>query len=445
MTSEARSVASLALLYAIRMLGLFMVLPVLVIYGGDYRGATPLLLGAALGVYGLTQALFQIPLGMLSDIFGRKPIIFLGLMIFACGSLLAASAESIEGLILGRALQGSGAIASAVMAMLADLTSEQNRTKAMAAIGASIGLSFSVAMIIGPMITAVFGLSGVFVLSAILAGVGVGVLYLLVPSPPQSFKRRDTRPIPQLIRETAANVELLRLNWGIFSLHAILMASFVAVPYMLEQDLGIERAQHWQVYLPVLLFAFIAMLPFMMVAERKQKIKPVFLLAVFMLAVTLFALSVFHQNAFAAFAAIFLFFVAFNLLEATLPSLVSKISPAGSKGTAMGIYSTSQFLGAFVGGLVGGWFMGQFGVSAVFLASAIAAGLWFLVAFGMRKPKHLSSLCVPVVTGFSSLESVRSLAGIEDAMYAEEESLLYLKIDKRTLDEGELNALTGIA
>ncbi|SMF44343.1 Predicted arabinose efflux permease, MFS family [Alteromonadaceae bacterium Bs31] len=423
------------------MLGLFMVLPVLMLYGSDYRGASPALLGLALGIYGLTQAVFQIPLGLLSDIFGRKPVIATGLLIFAIGSVVAASAETVEGLILGRALQGSGAIASAIMAMVADLTSEQNRTKAMAAIGASIGLSFSVAMFLGPAVAGFAGLSGVFGLSAVLALFGLVVLVFL-PTPPAHSSHRDSGAIPALIISCLRDGQLLRLNWGIFCLHFVLMAAFVVVPNTLEAQLGIARSAHWKVYLFIMLTAFVLMLPLVLIAERKRRIKTVFLFAIAILCASLAVLSTVELTKWGWLAVLLLFFTAFNLLEANLPSLVSKEASAGAKGTAMGVYSTSQFLGAFAGGIAGGGLMQHYGQEQVFMAGAVLTLCWLLVAASMRGPRYLSSVCVAVSDGNANMD-VLAVPGVEEALFATEEKLLYLKVDKRTFDEQALKALLG--
>ncbi len=399
-----------------------------------------MLLGLALGIYGLTQAVFQIPLGLLSDIFGRKPIIAVGLLVFAAGSVVAATADSVEGLIIGRALQGSGAIASAIMAMVADLTSEQNRTKAMAVIGASIGLSFSVAMFLGPIVAGVGGLSGVFALSALLALFGLLVLVSL-PASRGSLSHRDSGAIPALILSCLKDTQLLRLNWGIFSLHFILMAAFVVVPDILEGQLGIARSSHWQVYLLIMLASFVLMLPLVLLAERKRRIKTVFLSAVAVLCMCLSMLSWLELGVWAWMFLLLLFFVAFNLLEANLPSLVSKEASAGAKGTAMGVYSTSQFFGAFLGGLVGGWILQEYGAERVFMIGAVVSACWLLVAASMR-PKYLSSVCVAVEDGRASMD-VLAVPGVEEALFVTEEKLLYLKVDKRAFNEQLLGELLG--
>ncbi|WP_246434647.1 MFS transporter [Teredinibacter haidensis] len=416
-----------------------MVLPVLMLYGGEYLGASPLLLGFALGVYGLTQALFQIPLGLLSDIWGRKPVIFLGLVVFAVGSLVAAQSTSIEGLIVGRALQGSGAIASAIMAMVADLTSEENRTRAMAAIGASIGLSFSVAMILGPGVAAFAGLSGVFSLSSVLAVAGMLVLIFVVPTPPRApATHRDTGAIPALIFASVKNTELLRLNWGIFSLHFVLMTAFIVVPQVLEQRFTIGRESHWMVYLLLLGVAFVLMLPLVVFAERKRRVKLVFVGAVAILGLSLAVPGFFVVSKEGWFLLLLVFFTAFNLLEASLPSLVSKLAPAGAKGTAMGVYSTSQFLGAFLGGVSGGWVLQYGGVEQVYWLGTAVVALWFLIAVTMRSPRYLSSLSVSVQRGFHATMDILAVPGVEEALLVSEDSLLYLKVDKQQFDEDEL-------
>ncbi len=442
MANEVKTVSSLALLYAFRMIGLFMVLPVLMVYGDHYEGATPVLLGLALGVYGLTQAIFQIPLGLFSDIVGRKPIIIGGLIIFAIGSVVAATANSIEGLILGRALQGSGAIASAIMAMVADLTSEQNRTRAMAAIGASIGLSFSVSMILGPALAAASGIGGVFFLAAVLALAGIAIVVFVVPTPQQSGSHRDTGAIPTLFVSTLKNAQLLRLDFGIFSLHAILMAMFVAIPVLLESELGLAKDAHWQVYLPVLVLAFVGMLPLMIFAEKKRKIKPVFLFAIVLIGLSNIAIGQFFNTVSLALVFIFVFFLGFNLLEAMLPSLVSKISPVGAKGTAMGVYSTSQFLGAFCGGVLGGYLLQNYSIATVFFCAGSGALVWLLFASTMQAPRHLSSLCLAVRSDFSDASAVEKMPGVEEVLFVVEESLLYLKVDKTALDEAALIKFT---
>ena len=442
MSPETRAVTSLALLYSIRMLGLFMVLPVLMLFGGSYEGSSPATLGLALGIYGLTQAVFQIPLGLLSDILGRKFIISIGLVIFVIGSIVAATSDTVFGLIVGRALQGSGAIASAIMALVADLTSEESRTKAMAAIGASIGISFAVAIVLGPAIAAVGGIEAIFYVSAGLAFLGLAVLLIAVPNPPE-IKRSsgDTDAIPALLASTIKVMELARLNVGIFSLHTMLMACFVAVPFVLKDTLGLPGADHWKVYLPVLLGSFVVMLPFIIYAEKTNSVKSVFIGAIATIVLSLFGLYLFNQSSLMAITAIFVFFVAFNFLEASLPSLVSKIAPARSKGTAMGIYSTSQFMGAFVGGVAGGWIAQSLGITSVFIAAAALGLIWLVFALGMKAPKALKRMSLDIRLDDNILTKALAIEGVEEASYVEEEGRLYLKVDKHLVDHETLKLL----
>lgn len=437
--SEMRVVGSLALLYVFRMLGLFMVFPVMMLYGRDYIGQTPFLLGAALGIYGLTQAVFQIPLGLLSDVWGRKPVIFLGLIIFALGSVVAASADSVWGLMIGRALQGAGAISSAVLALVGDLTSEQNRTRAMAVIGASIGLSFAVAMFVGPMLAAAGGLTLIFWITTALAGIGILILWRAVPNPPKLNARgAEGLAVPALFGRALKNIHLLRLNLSIFVLHFVLTTTFVAAPLILEAA-GKTSATHWHYYLPVMLLAFVGMVPLMFLAERKRKVKGVMLLSIAILLASLVSMALGHGLGLGWFIAMFCFFTAFNLLEATLPSWLSKQAPAGSKGTAMGLYSTCQFLGASVGGFVGGYMVQHYGLATVFWLGAAACLVWGLVAFFMQAPPYLKSLCVPHKEPVSGPALMTEVAGVVECAWVAEQQLLYLKVDdsfqQQTLDK----------
>lgn len=381
---ERRTVGSLALLYSFRMLGLFMVLPLLALYAADMPGSSPALIGLALGIYGLTQALLQIPFGWLSDQIGRKPVIVGGLLLFALGSVVAGMADSIQGIVLGRTLQGAGAIASTVMALVADLTREEQRTKAMAVVGMSIGLSFTVALILGPVVAAAGGLSAVFWFTAALALAGIGIVLLLVPTPAaHGMEHTDVGTRAGLIGQSLRDGALLRLNFGVFTLHFILMACFLVVPGFLEQTVGIHRSHHWYVYLPALLLSIAGMVPLMIVAERGGRPHQMFLLGIVLLLAAVAMLG-FTSNALVFYAALWLFFVGFNYLEATLPSLVSKTVFAGGKGTAMGVYSTCQFLGAFAGGAGGGWLLQYAGVGVLIGTCVALAALWLILVLPAR-------------------------------------------------------------
>mgnify|MGYP001822347043 FL=1 len=375
---ERRSVSSLALLYCFRMLGLFMVLPLLALYTTDMPGADPLTIGLALGIYGLSQALLQIPLGWLSDQWGRKPVIIAGLLVFALGSVVAALADTIYGIVLGRALQGAGAIASTVMALVADLTRDEQRTKAMAMVGMSIGLSFAIALVLGPAVAAAGGLGAVFWFTGVLALGGIAIVLLLVPTPERGLVHDDVGARRGLLMRSLRDVGLLRLNFAVFSLHFILMALFLMVPGLLLDVAGLDRDSHWQVYLPALALSIAGMVPMMIIAERKGKLREMFLLGIGLLMLAMLMLST-AAVPLVIYLGMWLFFIGFNYLEATLPSLVSKVVFQGGKGTALGIYSTWQFFGAFAGGALGGWLVKTGGNSALMICCLVLAALWLLV------------------------------------------------------------------
>lgn len=423
------------------MLGLFMVLPVLVVLGADYQGATPALLGLALGVYGLTQALLQIPLGLLSDFLGRKPVIIAGLAVFALGSVTAATATSIEWLIIGRALQGAGAIAAAVMALLTDLTSDENRTKAMASVGASIGVAFAMSLVLGPVIASVWGLAGIFWVTACLAVMGILVAAFVVPKQPKSPVVEQGSAGSRL-RTVLGHSQLVRLDLGVFFLHFLMTALFVAVPGVLVQS-ALPVAKHWQVYLPVMVIAFVAMVPLIILAEKRRKTKPVFLIAVASLCVSLLLMALVPASLVWAVVLLLVFFWGFNLLEATLPSLMSKTAPAGTKGAASGVYSTCQFLGAFAGGAFGGWLLQQYGSHAVFWLGAVVAAVWWLFSYSMSVPKPTQQVVVNLEgRSFEQLaEPLKRLNGVLEVTHLQELKAASLRVHSDEFQRGSLQAL----
>ncbi|MCP5019136.1 MAG: MFS transporter [Ketobacter sp.] len=444
---EIRATWSLASLFAMRMLGLFMILPVFALYGESLVGATPGLIGLAIGAYGLTQAMLQVPFGLLSDRIGRKPVIVMGLLVFLVGSLVAAEADSIYGVIAGRALQGAGAIASAIMALLTDLTRDDQRAKAMAMVGASIGMSFALALVVGPVLSGWFQLEGLFIFTAVLAGLGIALTLWVVPSPDMRRVYRDTRPVMAQFSDVLKDADLLRLDLGVFVLHMMLTASFVVLPGWLLNNADIAKEQHWVVYLPILFLSFVLMLPMMIVAEKARKIKQVFLVAIVLLVLSLFSLSQWHDSVWSIAAGLFVFFWGFNLLEALLPSLVSKLAAPGFKGTSMGVYSSCQFLGAFVGGAGGGWLMGHYGDGAVYLMASGMAAVWLLFALGMKQPPYLQSVTLPL-SGEGDLDSgvwasrLMTVVGVEEAVVIEEDRAAYLKVDNARLDREQLMRLS---
>jgi MFS family permease len=361
-----------------------MVYPVFAVYAGGLSGANPYLIGEALGIYGLTQGLLQIPFGLLSDKFGRKPMIVLGLLLFVAGSIVAAYSTSISGIIFGRALQGAGAVGSVILAMLADLTSEESRTKSMAVVGITIGGSFLIALVIGPIIAGFVGVIGLFWLMAALGLVGIVIIMFLVPTPRRLEVHGDAETVPSVFGAVLRNRTLLRLDIGIFALHAMLTAMFLVVPGLLRRTLNIASDDDWMIYLPVLLVSVVIM-GAAVGFERRQRGQGIFIGAIVALAVSNALLMAGNNSAILLIAALVIFFSAFNILEASLPSLVSKTAPAAHKGTALGIYSSLQFLGIFAGGAAGGWLNQQSGSGGVFAFTITLALLW-LVAMLMLRP-----------------------------------------------------------
>jgi MFS family permease len=445
---ERRAAFSLAGIFSLRMLGLFMILPVFSLHAHEYLGHTPLLTGLAIGVYGLTQAIFQIPFGMLSDRIGRKKVIAAGLIVFAIGSVVAALADTIWGVIGGRAIQGLGAIAAAVLALTADLTREEQRTKAMAIIGVSIGLAFAVAMVLGPAITETnLGLPGLFWLTAVLTLCGVAVLLFYVPDPVISRFHRDTEPVPAQFVRILGNPQLLRLDIGIMILHMIMTATFVSLPLVLRDQAGVAADDHWMVYLGVLSLSVVLMAPLVMFADRKNRLKHVFVGAVVLLVLAEAGMFRYQSGLVEIVLLMVLYFTAFNVLEASLPSLVSRIAPSDMKGTALGAYSTAQYFGAFIGGALGGWLHGRFDANAAFGFCALLGVVWFLMAAGMRNPPPLSTHLLKLgrvtdAQAEAAAARLKTVRGVAEAVVVAEDGVAYLKVDRRILDRDALRAIS---
>jgi MFS family permease len=443
---EFRAAASLAAVFSVRLLGLFMIYPVFAAYAHGLTNASPYLVGEALGIYGLTQGLLQIPFGLLSDRVGRKVMIVIGLLLFAGGSAVAALSTSIGGVIFGRALQGAGAVGSVILALVADLTTEENRTKALAMVGITIGASFMVALVAGPILAALIGVAGIFWLMVALALVGIAITEFVVPRPRLVRVHRDAEPVPALIGSVLRNGQLLRLDFGIFALHAMLTASFLVVPALLRGTLGLSSQNDWMVYLPVLLVSVAVMVPAIIVAEKHRRMKGVFVAAVAALVVSQIMLYLGAGNVYVLLAALTVFFSGFNVMEASLPSLITKTAPPDAKGTAMGLYSSLQFLGIFAGGIIGGWANQHGGTTAVFALTAAVALAWLLAAATMKQPSYLTTRLVAIGEGADAdtlAARLRQVPGVAEAVVIAEEKLAYLKVDSKSFDAKLAESLAG--
>jgi MFS family permease len=444
---EFRAAGSLAAVFSVRLLGLFMIYPVFAAYAAGLDGATPYLIGEALGIYGLTQGLLQIPFGLLSDKVGRKTMIVIGLIVFAIGSAIAAMSTSIGGVIIGRAVQGAGAVGAVILALVADLTTEENRTKAMALVGISIGGSFMVALVAGPIVATFIGVAGIFWLMVGLAFVGIAITEFVVPKPPRLSVHRDAETVPALIVSVLRNGELLRLDFGIFTLHAMLTASFLVLPGLLRETLDISNHSDWMIYLPVLVVSIAVMVPAIIVAEKYRRMKGVFVAAVAALVVSQAMLYAGAHNLFVLLAALTIFFSAFNVMEASLPSLITKVAPPAAKGTATGLYSSAQFLGIFVGGILGGLAHQHGGATGVFALTAVLALGWLAAAATMAQPSYLTTRLLPLGDGKADdaglAAKLRHVPGVAEVVIIAEEKLAYLKVDSKFFDAAMAQSLAG--
>ncbi|MDD5180920.1 MAG: MFS transporter [Gallionellaceae bacterium] len=443
---ERRASFGLAGIYGLRMLGLFIVLPVFALYAEHLSGGdNKVLVGIALGAYGLTQAILQIPAGWMSDRYGRKPVIYASLLLFALGSFIAAGAHDIYWVILGRVIQGAGALNAAVMALAADLTREEHRTKAMAIIGITIGVTFSVSLVLSPVLYHALGVPGIFALTGVLALLAMLVVAYVIPNPAITRFHSESEASTRKLGEVLRNKDLLRLDFGIFTLHAILMSVFMQVPFILKNN-GLEGAQHWHVYLPVILAAFVLMIPPVIAADKKAKMKLVFTGSIALAALGQLLLLLLQHSVWGVALALTLFFTAFNVLEASLPSLMSKTAPLAAKGTAMGVFSSVQFLGAFCGASMGGLLMQYFSGNAIFVFAIVLLLLWLWAASTMEVPAAVRTKMyrLPQLdeAGSSLLQQqLAQVRGVREVMVAAVEGMACLKVDMQGFDEKAVEQL----
>lgn len=379
MSSAERFFAlKISLVMAVRMLGLFMLFPVMSVYAGDYENATPFLIGMAIGIYGLTQAIFQIPFGYLSDRFGRKPILIVGLLIFLLGSIMAANTSNIIIVVIGRAFQGGGAISAVLMAFLADSVSEENRAKANAFVGFQIGVAFMLSLLIGPIISSRVGLSGLFWVIALLSFIAILIVLSLKQTKSITYYKLSLKAFKENFTK-----ELLALDFSIFSLHLILAAGFIVMPLLIMESQIVSMIDNWQLYLPAVLLSFLGMIPLIIISEKFKKTKYILLISILLLISSQIIFFSLNLNFKVFLITLTIFFVAFNTVEALLPSLLSRTASASKRGLAMGIFSTSQFLGTFIGGAIGGFIYDIYNLNSVFLFTIFVAIIWWLLILFM--------------------------------------------------------------
>ncbi|CAN4276565.1 AraJ Arabinose efflux permease [Methylophilaceae bacterium] len=441
--TELRSTISLASIYGLRMLGMFLILPIFSVYAETLKGGSNhTLIGLALGAYGLTQVLLQLPFGIASDKYGRKKVIYIGLVLFIIGSMVAALATDIYMVIIGRAIQGAGAISAVLTALVADLTREEHRTKAMAMIGGTIGITFALSLVAGPLLNQWIGVSGIFWMTAVLSALAILVIKYYVPDPVLSQFHSDAQAAPEKMKSVLRDRQLLRLNFGTFSLHAAQMAMFIVVPFALTESSGMNVNSHWQVYLPVLIASFVLMLPAIIIGEKRAKLKIVFIGAVALMLVAQIVFASTIHEFWGVVISLLIYFTAFNILEASLPSLISKMAPAASKGTAMGLHSTAQSFGIFLGAVVGGYLSHRFGYSAVFIFCALLMCIWLVLTFGMITPPavrtkmyHLNDLNGQQATTLA--QKVSQMTGVYEAVAIAQEQLLIVKVNNQQSNDSQ--------
>ncbi|OTG96652.1 MFS transporter [Acinetobacter sp. ANC 4654] len=442
---ERRSTFALSSIFALRMLGLFMIIPVFSVAGQSYQGATPALIGLAVGVYGLTQAILQIPFSLLADRFSRKPLVVLGLLLFALGGAVAAMSESIYGVIIGRAIAGGGAVSAVVMALLADITREEQRSKAMAVMGMSIGVSFMVAFSLGPWLTSLVGISGLFWVTTIMGIAAISML-LLVPKVTRHHRNYQQGYMTQL-KQVLKMGDLNRLHISVFALHLLLTAMFIYMPSQLIEFADIPLSRHGLVYLPLLVISLFFAFPSIILAEKYRKMRGIFLTAIGGIVLGLLVLIFGFESKYILLLGLALFFIAFNVMEALLPSWLSKSAPIQSKATAMGVNASSQFLGAFFGGMIGGQLLILNNTSMGWGILTAIAVVWLLISFGLVQPRYLSSLVIRLPESKQTDEwtsQLLAIRGIEEVVVMPDQQVAYIKVDKQQIDDAARQDLTHL-
>jgi len=442
---ERRSTFALSSIFALRMLGLFMIIPVFSVAGQTYEYATPALLGLAVGIYGLTQAILQIPFSLIADRYSRKPLVVFGLLLFALGGAIAAMSDTIYGVIIGRAIAGGGAVSAVVMALLADVTREENRMKAMATMGMSIGVSFAVAFSLGPWLTGLVGISGLFWVTTIMGLAAISMLFL-VPKVTRHHRNYQQGYLAQL-KQVLKMGDLNRLHVSVFSLHLLLTAMFIYVPSQLIDFAKIQLNSHGWVYLPLLVISLFFAFPSIVLAEKYRKMRGIFLTAIGGIILGLGILIFGFESKYILLTGLGLFFIAFNVMEALLPSWLSKAAPIQSKATAMGVNASSQFLGAFFGGVTGGQLLL---LNNTALGWSILTGLaivWLLISFGLAQPRYLSSMVLRLPEHKQTDEwtsQLLAIRGIEEVVVMSDQQVAYVKVDKQQIDDATRQDLTQL-
>lgn len=443
---EWRAGTSLAGVYALRMLGMFLVLPVLALHAHELSGGNrPGMVGLAMAVYGLTQALLQLPLGMLSDRLGRKKVIYAGLLVFAGGSLLAATADNVQTLIIARAIQGAGAVSAALTALLADLTRDEVRTRAMSMIGLSIGLTFSLSFAVSPVLTKLIGVSGLFWLMTLLTLGCIALVAWFTPNPTRQRLHEDTQAQPARIGEVLRNGQLLRLNFGIFALQTGLMAMFTTLPFALKA-LNWDKTEHWQIYLPATLIGLVLMVPAIIVGETRNKLKAVFVMGISLILLAQAALFGSLHSVLAIGLCLTVYFIGFNILEASMPSLVSKIAPSDLKGTAMGVYNTTQSLGVFAGGMAGNRLYEGFGHGGVLAFCCVLTLAWLLTAARAPAPLPVKNVMMAVPENWRNrldeLQTrIQAAAGVQAVSFSGDNQTVFIKALQAHFDEAQVKQI----